>query len=159
MPSAKCGFIDQPGGMSGCDSLVKWGPTLFVDIGFDPNYNWQTATAPPVPGLKGLYALVDTGATESCIDSQLAAQLNLPVVDKRPISGVHGQKEVSVHLAQVYVPSLNFTINGAFAGVDLLVGGQAHSALIGRTFLQYFHLLYRGDTGEVEVASPPKIGS
>jgi len=154
MPSVKCGFLDERGGMSGSDSLVKWGPTLFVDIGFGPNYDWKVATTPPVPGSKGLYALVDTGASECCIDSQLAAQLNLPIVDKRPISGVHGQGEVNVHLAQVYVPSLNFTMNGAFAGVDLLAGGQAHSALIGRTFLRHFHLIYDGDTGNVEISSP-----
>jgi predicted aspartyl protease len=154
MPSTKCGFTDKPGGFTGPDALVKWGPTLFVDIGFDPNYDWKNATTPPVSGSKGLFALVDTGASESCIDSQLAAQLNLPIVDKRPISGVHGQREVNVHLAQVYVPSLNFTINGAFAGVDLLVGGQAHSALIGRTFLRHFRLVYEGNTGNVELGSP-----
>jgi predicted aspartyl protease len=125
-----------------------------VDIGFDPNYDWKIATTPPVPGLKALYALVDTGATECCIDSQLAAQLNLPIIDKRPISGVHGQREVNVHLAQVYVPSLHFTMNGAFAAVDLLVGGQAHSALIGRTFLRHFQLTYDGKTGDVAIAAP-----
>src|SRR5262245_27820099 len=35
-------------------------------------------------------SLVDTGAMESCIDSGLAMRLNLPIVDRRKISGVHG---------------------------------------------------------------------
>jgi predicted aspartyl protease len=153
MPSTKCGFQDQPNGLTGRDSLVKWGPTLLVDIGFDPNYDWKIATAPPMPGLKGINALVDTGADECCIDSQLAAQLNLPIVDRRHISGAHGKKEVNVHLAQVYVPSLNITMNGAFAGVDLVAGGQIHSALIGRTFLMHFRLIYNGMTGDVEISN------
>lgn len=151
MRSTKCGFLDIPGGATGAENLVQWGPTLLVDIGFDPNYNFSPFAAPPVPGKTGLHALVDTGATESCIDSLLAAQLNLPVVDKRTIAGAHGAKDVNMHLAQVHVPLLNYTIYGAFAGVDLRDGGQAHSALIGRTFLADFKMIYEGQTGNVEL--------
>jgi hypothetical protein len=54
-------------------------------------------------------------------------------------------------MAQVYFPSLNKTMYGAFAGVNLAAGGQPHSALIGRTFLQYFTLTYYGMTGTVTI--------
>jgi predicted aspartyl protease len=123
------------GGASGADLLAGYGPTLLVNIGFDPNFT-AVQTAPPVAGIQGIYALVDTGATESCIDSLLATQLNLPVVDRRTVSGVHGGGEVNMHLAQVHIPSLGKTIYGAFAGVHLHAGGQAHAALIGRAFLR-----------------------
>lgn len=151
MRSTKCGFSDIPGGSTGSDSLVQWGPTLLVDIGFDPNFEVGSGTI-PVPGLKELNALVDTGATESCIDSLLASQLNLPIVDKRITAGAHGAKEVNMHLAQVYIPTLSYTIWGAFAGVDLLAGGQIHAVLIGRTFLQAFRMTYDGPTGTVEIS-------
>jgi hypothetical protein len=154
MPSAKCGFVDIPGGHPAADLLVQWGPTILVDIGFDPKFTFVPGNPAPVPGLTGLNALVDTGATESCIDSLLAAQLNLPVVDRRMTAGAHGSKEVNVHLAQVRVPSLGFTIYGAFAGVDLRAGGQAHSALIGRTFLRHFRMIYEGTNGNVEIIGP-----
>jgi predicted aspartyl protease len=147
--TTRCGWDDIPGGASGSESLVTWGPTLIVDIGFDPDYDMNAAQNPPVPGLQDLHALVDTGATESCIDNLLAAQLNLPVVDRRFVSGAHGSQEVNVYLAQVHVRSLAFTINGAFAGVELRAGGQSHSALIGRTFLQHFTMTYEGRTGTV----------
>jgi predicted aspartyl protease len=150
MRGTKCGFDDIDGGSAGADQLITWGPTLVVDIGFDPNHPFD-AKIPPVPGLKGLNALVDTGATESCIDNLLAAQLNLPVVDKRTICGIHGAQEVNMYLAQVHVTTLNYTIHGAFAGVDLRAGGQPHSALIGRTFLQHFQMIYDGLTGTVEL--------
>jgi predicted aspartyl protease len=154
MAKTKCGFENAPGGASGADLLAYYGPTIIVDIGFDPAHKADVAvTPPPVPGLKGIHALVDTGATESCIDSLLAAQLNLPVIDKRTVAGVHGAHPVNVYLAQVHVPSLKFTISGRFAGVDLVAGGQPHKALIGRTFLRQFTMIYEGRTGTVTISS------
>jgi hypothetical protein len=96
---------------------------------------------------------VDTGAAESCIDNLLAAQLNLPIVDRRTLSGSSGKHEVNVYLAQVHIPSLPFTIWGAFAGVNLKAGGQVHGALIGRTFLSRFKMEYNGSTGDVTLTS------
>jgi hypothetical protein len=79
-------------------------------------------------------------------------RLNLPVVDRRLISGAHGAKEVNMHLAHVIVPSLTFTIYGMFAAVDLVAGGQHHNALLGRTFLQRFTMTYEGKTGTVTMS-------
>ena len=59
----------------------------------------------------------------------------------------------NVYLAQVHVPSLNFTMYGAFAGVELAAGGQVHGALIGRTFLQHFTMIYEGRTGTVTLSN------
>jgi hypothetical protein len=157
MASTKCGFDDAPGGASGSELLTAYGPTLAVDIGFDQDYQLGQTT-PPRPGITGINALVDTGAGESCIDSNLAAQLNLPIVDKRSVSGVHGSQEVNMHLAQVCVPNLRFTIYGVFAGVHLAAGGQVHLALIGRTFLRSFTMVYEGHTGTVTISSAPDPG-
>jgi predicted aspartyl protease len=152
MRSAKCGFYNVPGGLPAVDLLVQWGPTLYIDIGFDPNYRYSPGGPIPISAIQGLRALVDTGATESCVDSTLAGMLNLPIVDKRVTAGAHGAKEVSMHLAQIHIPSLQFTIYGAFAAVDLHAGGQVHSALLGRTFLQRFKMVYGGNTGSVEIS-------
>jgi predicted aspartyl protease len=152
MPQAKCGFDGVPGGASGADMLIAHGPTLFVDIGFDPAF-LQNSWSVPIPGVTGIQALVDTGAAESCIDSLLAAQLNLPIVDRRTVAGVHGSNLVGMHLAQVRVPSLNFVIYGVFAGVHLVAGGQIHKALLGRTFLQHYTLVYEGRTGMVTLSN------
>ena len=151
MPTTRCGFDSTLGGAPGAQKLTSYGPTLSVNIGFDPNYRPPSST-PPRPGITGVAALVDTGAGESCIDSILAAQLNLPIVDRRQIAGVHGAEKVNMHLAQIHVPSLNFTIYGAFAGVHLKTGGQIHQALIGRTFLQNFTMVYEGLTGTVTIS-------
>jgi predicted aspartyl protease len=152
MPSTRCGFDSVPGGASGADLLTSYGPTLLVDIGFDPDFKPQSLVT-PIAGIKGIHALVDTGASESCIDSLLATQLNLPIVDRRMISGVHGGQEVNMHLAQVHVPALKWTIYGVFAGVHLQAGGQMHKALIGRTFLRNYKMVYEGLTGLVTLES------
>ena len=154
MTETKCGFNDVPGGASGADFLVFHGPTIIVDIGFDPAFKSTVPiTTKPVPGMTGIRALVDTGASESCIDSVLASQLNLPIVDRRKISGVNGPQEVNMHLAQVFFPALNFTIWCPFAGVHLAAGGQVHRALIGRTFLRQYTMVYEGRTGTVTLSS------
>ena len=154
MPQVSCGFDSTPEGSSGRDLLVSLGPTLAVNIGFDPNYDPTTIPRIiPMPGITGVHALVDTGAMVSCIDNLLAAQLNLPVVDRRPVSGIHGSQDANMYLAQIHVPSLGCTIYGQFVGVDLQAGGQVHSALIGRTFLQNFKMVYVGRNGSVIISS------
>lgn len=150
--TTQCGFA--PGGLLPAHHmLVVQGPTLVVDIGFDPAF---TATSVGVPNLaqRGVPALVDTGAHESFIDNDLAISLKLPVVDRQKVSGSNGQHEVSVYLAHIHVPSLVVTQLGRFGGVHLAAGGQRHSALIGRTFLMHFKMIYDGRTGVVELTLP-----
>jgi hypothetical protein len=79
----------------------------------------------------------------------LAQQLGLPVIDQQNIGGVGGSMVANIYLAQIYVPSLNETIYGQFAGVHLVAGGQQHVALIGRTFLVNFTMVYDGRSGLV----------
>lgn len=150
MPETKCGFVTG-NGLTGLQALAINGPTLFVDVGFDPQY--KLGVTPNLPA-KQLWALVDTGASESCIDASLAQRLALPVIDRRRVAGVGGKHDVDVCLAQIHIPTLNFTIYGPFASVNLLAGGQRHSALIGRTFLQHFVMVYEGHTGTVTISTP-----
>lgn len=154
MPETTCGFNDIPGGASGAELLIFRGPTLFVNIGFDSSWKIDAARGvPPIPGITEIKALVDTGATECCIDDLLAVRLNLPIIDNRPVSGSAGQHMANMYLAQIYIPSLNYTVYGAFAGVHLTTGGQIHEALMGRTFLQSFTMTYEGKTGTVKLVS------
>jgi predicted aspartyl protease len=152
MAAITCGFNSGPAG-NGRDLLVGTGPTLFVKIGFDQTYDPATDQMVRLPNLPDppLPALVDTGATESCIDSVLAMRLNLPIIDRRRVSGVHGAGEVNVHLAHVHIMAMGSTLYGPFCGVELIAGGQLHQALIGRTFLQHFTMVYEGRTGSVTI--------
>ena len=123
MPRTEFGFGDA-------FTLAEFGPTLLVQIGFDPQF--RPGGGPPDLPDDRFPALVDTGALESCIDSMLAGALGLPVADRRPVSGVHGADEVNMHLA---------------------AGGQPHRALMGRTFLMNFAMTYDGRTGAVALGN------
>ena len=145
MLETDCGFIGQP------EILVRFGPTMTIRIGLDPDAVRETV--PDLPD-EEYQALVDTGAQESCIDSSVAVAMGLPVIDRRPVAGAHGSGEVNIHLAPLYVPALNVAIYGAFAGVHLHAGGQPHSALTGRTFPRHFTMTYNGETGSVILSGP-----
>jgi len=153
MRSISCGFDDSPP-HAGRDLLIHAGPTLIVDIGFDINFREDMSNGHPNLAMKGVHALVDTRATSSCIDSQLAMALGLPIVDQSRVAGIGGERTVNMHLAQIHVPQLEYTVYGQFAGVELAAGGQAHSALIGRTFLRAFKMVYDGTTGQVMICEP-----
>lgn len=98
MPLADAGFPNDDGRAR--ERLLAFGPTLQVSVShFQPD----STGAPP---LETVPALVDTGATESCIDSRLAERLGLPVIDTMEMSGVGGAKSHNVYLASVAIPSL-----------------------------------------------------
>ena len=133
-------------------ALVRLGPTLLVQIGFDQAFQPDTATPPSLPESQ-LAALVDTGASDSCIDSDVARDLQLPVVDQRRIAGIQGPYTTNVCLAQMHIPDLSFTVYGRFAVVHLAAGGQPHFALLGRDFLRHFSMTYEGRTGSVTISN------
>ena len=105
MPQVECGFPGCP------DVLARFGPTLVVRIGFDLGY--KPGGEPPVLPERDHQALVDTGAAQSCIDSGIAMTLNLPIIDRMQVAGVHGLGEVNVHLAQILIPDLGIIDTGA----------------------------------------------
>ena len=140
------GFVSNP------EMLVYYGPTVHVDIGFDEQFRPADGQYPHLPARR-LPALVDTGATESCIDTDLAIELNLPIVDHKRVSGIHGTREVNYHVAQIHIAELPFTIFGMFAGVSLRSAGQPHFALLGRTFLRQFTMIYHGRDGRVVITN------
>lgn len=135
------------------DHLIRLGPTIDVFVGFDPEYkfNQKNPSNPNLPTINNK-ALIDTGASGSCIDSTVALTLNLPIINEQSVAGAHGAGKVNVHLAQIYIPALNFTLYKAFFGVHLIAGGQPHHALLGRDFLQYMTMDYKGNTGSVTLS-------
>src|SRR5690606_12701222 len=79
MPLYDCGF-PGPQNHQGRNALIQHGPTIEVNVGFDPN--WSDVGRPNIPS-DAKYALVDTGATASCIDDQLAQKLQLAPIDRQ----------------------------------------------------------------------------
>lgn len=151
MPTIDCGFEDfeekeRP------SLLAQIGPTIPVQIGFDPGFDEFDETDPILPS-ELFPALVDTGASSNSIDAELASSLRLPVIYyDEEVSGSAGKHTADIYIAQIHIPELNRTISGQFVGVRLAAGGQLHRAIIGRSFLRDFVLRYDGRTGQVTLS-------
>jgi len=156
VPIIECGFVRLPPPAVPSDALVNFGPSTLVHVGFDPNvFGGSPASAanfPAVPPMQNVVALIDTGATESCIDENLAQQLQLPLVDTVSVSGIAGSTTLHVYLAHILLPGLAFTQYGRFAGVLLAAGEQPHQVLLGRSLLKDMILIYDGQSGSVKLA-------
>ena len=88
MPIFEAGFIGEDGKPDN-DRLVGYGPTMPVVIG---HFKVAGEKEPPKED-EPTYALIDTGASQSCIDIALAEKLELPIVDVQTICGVDGAKD------------------------------------------------------------------
>ena len=148
MSEAECEF-------QGPEFLFQQGPTLYADVGFDPGYRPGSTHRPNLQN-NNIPALVDTGAFASCVDSKIAQVLNLPQIDHTVrVSGARGSHEHNMHLGQIYIPALDFTLWGRLIAVDQLAGVQPHGVLLGRDFLQRFRMEYEGRTGRVFITDGP----
>lgn len=148
---AQAGFKKGTGGEGPADLLVRLGPTIKVDIGLKAI--GVTADGSPDLPLKGVRALIDTGAGGDCIDDDLARSLGLPVTDEGEISGVGGRHHAYIYTARLWVPHLNQLLFQPFTGVKLREGEQWHRVILGRGFLRPYRLSYDGPSGQVELIS------
>jgi predicted aspartyl protease len=150
---------------NGRDALVISGPTTLVEVGFDPGLfetdptkvraavNNLNASTAPNASFRMIPALIDTGATESCVDETLANELQLPLIDRvNSVAGIGGQHELNVYLGHLRIVQLGFIQYGRFIGAKLRAGGQMHQALLGRTLLKQMVLNYDGRTGAVTLS-------
>jgi len=104
----------------------------------------QGQTLPsPVSGI----ALIDTGASTTCVDDSVAQQMQLPVVNVVNIaSASHASTKQNVYPIQIEVIGLPISIETPNA-IGAALGAQGLIALIGRDVLQHCTLFYNGITG------------
>ncbi len=102
--------------------LIQEGPCVRVLIGLAQSFLSQLSkdrqsVPSSVPGM----ALIDTGASTTCIDDLLAQSLGLPVIDvAKIVSASHADTEVSVYPIQIEIVGLGkVDVPSAFAPVSL----------------------------------------
>ena len=107
-------------------------------------------TSPPVR----YSALIDTGATATCVDVELANRLNLPVIgESGALAGALGAGQSLEYRAIIQIPELNAVFTGPVIGVHLSAGRQTYDAIIGRDFLRQLRLVYDGPDGSATISS------
>lgn len=134
-------------------ALALRGPILQVSIGLEETIASQLvqqskAIPQPISGL----ALIDTGASVTCVDDSIAQKLGLPVIDRANMaSASHDATQVNVYPALIEFVGFKIKIN-AQRVMGASLANQGVAVLIGRDVLQRFTLFYNGITGEITMA-------
>jgi predicted aspartyl protease len=98
-------------------------------------------------------ALIDTGASLSCIDIDAAKALGLNQIDVAKMhSASHADHEVPVYFAAIEFLGMNARFERRVMGASLKA--QNLIALIGRDALANALLIHNGPTGQVTLALP-----
>ena len=98
------------------------------EVGVSEAFDPRTISTGQLPQKTQCQAIWDTGATSSCITRKIAAELGIEPSGRAVVSGVHGSKEVSKYLINLYLPNnVNFSgipaIEAEISGnVDVLIG-------------------------------------
>ena len=101
----------------------------------------------PVPGL----ALIDTGASTTCIDQDAATQAGLAVVDSGPMhSATHANEIVPIFAGRLMING--FIAVEANRAYGATLAAQGLVALIGRDILARCQLNYNGVDGSFSLA-------
>jgi predicted aspartyl protease len=134
-------------------TLRKRGPIVQVEVSVAQviaEQLLQQGQVIPAP-LSGA-ALIDTGASSTCIDEAAAQQLGLPIVDVvRIMSASHAATPRNVYPIQIKIEGFPVNIKAPRA-VGVPLATQNLLMLIGRDVLQHCNLFYNGPSGEITVA-------
>ena len=146
------GAIETPDGkrvtLSGQAALLQRGPVVQVSISVGQAIAQQVLQQggelpPPVAGL----ALIDTGATTTCIDEEAAQVLKLPAIDVVTVaSASHASSERNVYPISIEVVGLPIVVN-APRSIGAELKAQGLLLLIGRDVVQSCVLVYNGPAG------------
>ncbi len=128
--------------------LKERGPIVQVMVGIEQNIAQQLlAKGLPLPEPVAGVALIDTGATSTCIDVGIAEKLNLPVVDVvSVVSASHADTKQNVYPALIEVVGIAIKFN-AFRAIGVPLAAQGIDVLIGRDLLQHCTIFYNGIVG------------
>ena len=95
-------------------------------------------------------ALIDTGASVTCIDRQAAEQAGLPIVDSGPLFSATDEEIVPIFAARLDM--LGFPGWEAPRAYGTNLATQELIALIGRDVLMNSVLIYNGADGSFSIA-------
>lgn len=134
-------------------ALSKSGPVIAVEISIPKALADEFAKKnQPIPSPVSGLALIDTGATMSCVDDDVITKLGVSPIGQTTISGSNGSHTVNTYPSHFRFPAISgFEIDfTSTVGIDLQVqkvGNQPIVALLGRDVLSKCVLVYNGHLG------------
>jgi len=107
--------------------------------------------SPPSP-IKG-YALIDTGASNTCFDLDVAHKAGLPIVGlSNMASASRAKQQVPTFAGKIICPTLTINVNEGM-GAKLFSLNNKLIALLGRDILKSAILIYNGPAGHFSLAN------
>lgn len=135
------------------DVMVGKGPIVQVTVHVaQPIAAQLTTDGKQLPNTVSGHGLIDTGASTTCIDDQIARNLGLPIVDVVQMSSAsHSSSDANIYPIAVEIEGLPIRINVP-RSMGAALSAQGLLLLIGRDVLHHCTLFYNGITGEFTIS-------
>jgi len=140
--------------------MSQYGPLLPVEIAIPQSLtDLYAKNQKPIPAPVSGYALIDTGATVTCIHEDVMTRLKIKPIDVQDVNTPGGSAiPRNLYPVQLRIPSHGVDIAlPKILSVDLTGQvtreGEQVLGLIGRDFLQNCVLVYNGRTGMYSLGS------
>ena len=152
MPIHNQHYIDRAQGRHNPAALAAAGPVLQEEVNLpQPLINLLSSQNRSIPAASPGFALIDTGASRTCVDSPVLSNLGINPIGVVAMGTAGGSTSCLLYPARLSFPVINLVIDfGSVAAVNLQgqkVNGTPLVALIGRDVLSRCLLIYSGTDG------------
>jgi len=129
------------------------GPVVQVEVGLHPALAQALVKAgKPVPAQVPCLALIDTGASNTCVDMAHITALQIPPIQTATVHTPNGATTQTLHPASIAFPGTGLPTINFNSVVCSNLTGQSFGCLIGRDVLEHFVLVYNGPFGAFTLA-------
>ena len=134
-------------------ALAQSGPRIQVTISLATQLAADMQSrGEDIPAPETGWAIIDTGASVTCIDEELATKMGLPVIDQLAMaSASHDKTMQNVYPVTLELQGLPMGVDAPRA-VGAALKAQGIVALIGRDVLQHCTLYYNGPAGQITLS-------
>jgi predicted aspartyl protease len=128
------------------------GPIVQVSVSLEQSFaQGLLSQGKTLPFAESGFALIDTGASHTCIDDEAAKRLSLPVIDVAMMtSASHTATQQNIYPVQIDIMGMVGISSARTMGANL--SPQGLLMLIGRDVLMHGLLIYNGATGQISFA-------
>jgi len=152
MPIFNRHFFDQEKGIYSPAFLANVGPILDVEVNVPQALmDLSTTQNIPVPSPITGWALIDTGASRTCVDQAVLSSLMIKPISTVTMFSANGQAIHEICPTKLYFPSLKLSIDfGSVISVNLEgqdILDKPLIVLVGRDILSNTLFFYNGSSG------------
>ncbi|MBU1236014.1 MAG: retropepsin-like domain-containing protein [Gammaproteobacteria bacterium] len=120
-------------------SFVDCPPVIDVHLSSEKDWSDDSGAIPKHDG-RTHAALIDTGAENVFISSELALELSFVGTSKATVHGFGDTQKVGATDIHIIIPSQNIVFTSRAAITDLGLAGHTFSLVLGRSFLRHCRL-------------------